>query len=73
MNAGVRRFEAGATKDATKDAIRPQTSTLFRATEAARGIDDRRVILSHVWTAPCWQGIFWTVMQSWSVLPRPTT
>jgi hypothetical protein len=61
MNAGVRRFEAGATKDATKDAIRPQTSTLFRATEAA------------LWTAPCWQGIFWTVMQSWSVLPRPTT
>jgi hypothetical protein len=24
---------------------------------------------SHLWTAPCWQGIFSTVMQSWSVLP----
>jgi hypothetical protein len=25
--------------------------------------------VSHVWTAPCWQGIFWTMMQRWSVLP----
>jgi len=25
--------------------------------------------VGHVWTAPCWQGIFWTMMRSWSVLP----